>query len=78
MSHPKSAHRIVSERLAHWYLFKPRSFVITLDQLAELLDELEKPTRLGWGVGSKKEKISELLAHLAELTEAKEKTNEGL
>jgi hypothetical protein len=60
----KSAHRIIRERLLHWYLFTPRSFSLPIEQLAQMITDLEKPTRLGWGPGSKKEKIDKLYNYL--------------
>jgi hypothetical protein len=65
----KSAHQIIDERLAHWYLFIPRTFNISVEQLAELYKGLSKPARLGYGV--ERQQAYQLIAHIKGLLKAK-------
>ena len=71
MSYQKPAYAVIRDRLLHWYLFAPRTFAISLEQLAQMYEDLEKPVRIGWGPGSKREKITVLQHHLQQLIKAK-------
>lgn len=67
MGYQKPAHRVIEERLAYWYLYRQKAFQLTIEQLADLLYQLDKPTRLGYGEGSKRHEVYTLLSHLREL-----------
>lgn len=41
----KPAYRVVKERLLHWHICMPKSFTLSIDQLAELMKGLEKQSR---------------------------------
>lgn len=72
MGYQKPGYQVVRERLLHWYLFIPRTFPITLEQLAVMWNDMEKPTRLGWGEGSKRQKIGQLQDSLMTILGTKE------
>jgi hypothetical protein len=72
MGYQKSAHTVIEERLSYWHLYRPKTFSLTLEQLAELLVQLEKPVRIGWGVNSKRHEMYTLLAHLRDINKGKE------
>jgi len=75
MSNQRRYGEVVSERLAAWYLFKPRTFQISLEQLAELMDALEEPVRLGssWHPSEKRKKVDELIEYLNKIVAMKKK-----
>ena len=67
----KPAYAVIRERLLNWFLFQPKTFDITVDQLADILYAMERQARLGWGKGSKREKLYELLEHLQKVNKLK-------
>lgn len=74
MSYRRPVSNIVQDRLATWYLFKPRSFNITIEQLAEIMEALEKQVIVGYSNGGKnvrRQKVSELLNHLRAINKNK-------
>ncbi len=70
MSNKKSAYVIVDERLGNWFLFKKKSFSLSLEQLAELRNGLQAPARLGWKT-TKRAQFDTLMEHLNQINKGK-------
>ena len=74
MGYRRPVGNIIPERLAAWYLFKPRTFEITLENLAEIMTALEDPVRLGssyWHPSEKRRKVDELIVYLEKIAKLK-------
>jgi hypothetical protein len=75
MGYRRPIGNIIPERLAAWYLFKPRTFEITLENLAEIMHALDQPVRLGssyYNPSDKRKKVDELLVYLNKIVKMKE------
>jgi hypothetical protein len=73
MGYQKPAYIVVRERLACWYLFAPKTFTPTLEQMAELLEGMSAPARIGWD--DKRDKVNQFLKHLQGIAEGKKSGN---
>lgn len=57
MGYSKALGTAMEERLVGWFLFK-RNFPLTIEQLASMMKELQKPFRWPQGDGQQKEMYS--------------------
>jgi hypothetical protein len=75
MGYRRPVSNIIPERLAAWYLFKPRSFEITLENLAEIMDALGTSVHLGssWNPTEKRKKVEDLIEYLNKIAKMKKK-----
>ena len=65
MGYQRAHSSVITERVIHWFLYK-KTIPMDINQLADLLEILDKPVRLGYG-GTKWDEVHQLMKVVSEI-----------